>query len=934
MTPPDGLVAGERAPLPSGTVTFLFSDIEGSTQRWETSRDAMRLAVARHERLVIEAIERHGGYVFKTIGDAFCAAFPTAPQAVKAAIDIDRALAGEDFSSVGGLRVRIGIHTGHAEEREGDYFGPTVNRVSRLMSIGHGGQILLSAVTQALVAGELPAGATLVDLGSHRLKDLTYPEQVWQVTTGAALQAFPPLRSLDSLPHNLPIQHTTFRGREHDLDEVKTLLRQHHLVTLVGPGGIGKTRLGLQAAADVLEAFPDGVWLTDLAAISDPEIIASAVAKVLNVVQSEDHTVDDAVVHWLKRKRLLLILDNCEHVIEGISRLAEAILRTCPEVRLLTTSRQALGIHGEFVYRLSSLDVPDVLGSLSAENALRYGAIALFVDRALASDARFTLTDDNVPGVADICRRLDGIPLAIELAAARVKVLSIPNLAQRLNERFKLLTTGSRTAVPRQKTLSALIDWSYDLLSTQERLLFDRLAVFAGGMSYEAVAAVCTGGSIEEFDLLDLLSSLTDKSLVVAETSGQEERYRLLESTRAYALEKLTASGEQPALARAHARYYHKLADEADRAYTIASTDKLAARLEREVDNFRAAMEWALKAANDVELGAAIIGQLYVLWSDGGLNAEGRWWINAAIAALDEDKYPHAAAMLWRARAMLSAGQRRYEAAQRSFELAERVNDEQLAMHAVTILSSGCLQTGRMEQGLAISTKAAEYFRRTGQHGFLANTHAQLAIFEWSQGDIQAARRHFDEAIALSRGLEDELITGRIKGNYAEFSFVEGEPEKALIAVLEAINIYARSKNFDFLTTFNNNSAAYRIALGDPDGAYAALVEGLKWAREGQSAFDMAVACQHLALLGAMQGDHRSAASVLGYVNEQYRELVIQREYTEKWSYERLTELLAQALPENERTALMAEGAKLSDEQAAAEALKIGKPRTQAPLST
>src|ERR1700680_2603372 len=476
-----GQAASAPASMPTGTVTFLFSDIEGSTQRWESNRPAMDAAVKRHDALMRSAIEQHNGFVFKTVGDAFCVAFARVSDALTGAADAQRSLSLEDFSAVGGLPVRMALHAGEASERNGDYFGPALNRVARLMSIGHGGQVLLSGSTRQLAHSDLPAGVSLVDLGSHRLKDLTEAEQVWQLTIGGLPAEFPTLNSLDTIPNNLPIQPTSFRGREHDLEEVKALLGQHKLLTLLGSGGVGKTRLALQVGAEVLDHYPDGVWLADFAPITDSELVSSVIAKVLGMTQVEGRRVDESIPPWLKRKRLLLILDNCEHVLEAVARLADAIIRSCRDVHMLATSRQALDIAGEAVYRLPSLAIPEQPMGLRFAEAIEYGAIVLFVDRAKAADNHFALTDDTTPAVADICRRLDGIPLAIELAAARVKVLSLPHLAQRLNERFKILTGGSRSAVPRQKTLGALIGWSYDLLSPLEQTLFTRAAIFAGG---------------------------------------------------------------------------------------------------------------------------------------------------------------------------------------------------------------------------------------------------------------------------------------------------------------------------------------------------------------------------------------------------------------------------------------------------------------------
>jgi predicted ATPase len=395
----------------------------------------------------------------------------------------------------------MAIHLGHAEERNGDYFGPAVNRVARLMSIGHGGQILVSGVTRDIAHSDPPAGTTLVDLGSQRLQDLTEPEHVWQLNVPGLPSEFPPLRSLDALPNNLPIARTSFVGREHDVADVKEFLERTRLLTLVGSGGVGKTRLALQVGAELLDRYPDGVWFVDFAPITDPELVSSIIAKVLGMSQQQDRRVDESISRWLKRKKLLLIFDNCEHVLETVAGIAASILNTAPEVRILATSRQGLDIGGEVVHRLPSLPLPSQVAGLTPDEALRYGAIVLFVDRATAADTRFALTDDSAPIVAEICRRLDGIPLAIELAAARVKVLSIPHLAQRLNERFKILTGGSRDALPRQKTLTALIGWSYDLLSPQEQLLFTRLGIFSGGFALDAVTAVCPGEGLDEIDV-------------------------------------------------------------------------------------------------------------------------------------------------------------------------------------------------------------------------------------------------------------------------------------------------------------------------------------------------------------------------------------------------------------------------------------------------
>jgi predicted ATPase len=646
-------VESTQATLPTGTVTFLFSDIEGSTERWETHPDAMKAAVARHEELVRQAIFQYDGYVFKTLGDAFCAAFATAPDALNAAVEAQRALGTEDFSAVDGLRVRMGLHTGSAEERDADYFGPAVNRVARLASIGHGAQVLLSDTTHALVQNEAPRGTTFTDLGSHRLKDLAQPEHVWQLTLNSDKSDFQPLKSLDALPHNLPIQVTSFLGRDGDLEDLKLHLLEHRLITLVGAGGVGKTRLAVQLGAEVLDRFPDGVWICDLAPIADAELVSSVVAKALGVSQAQVRLTDESITQSLKGRQLLLVLDNCEHVLETAAALTDAIHCHCPDVRILVTSRQALGVRGEKVVRLDSLAVPEKLTNIHPTAALEFGAVALFADRASLADRSFRLDGDNARIVSDICRRLDGIPLAIELAAARVNVMSVHNIAQRLDERFKVLTGGSRTALPRQKTLRALFDWSYDLLTPEERVLFHQMAIFAGSFTHDAAAFVCADDGAEVADVLDLMASLADKSLMVVDTSGNEERYRVLESTRQYALGKLAASGEHERLSRRHADYFCSFARHPERGFGAIPLSEFLARLEPELENIRAAMDWALVRDQEVALGASLAAALEMFWWHGGVEAEGLRWIDLALRKIDEVQQPAVAAQLRQALALL-----------------------------------------------------------------------------------------------------------------------------------------------------------------------------------------------------------------------------------------------------------------------------------------
>jgi len=519
----------------------------------------------------------------------------------------------------------------------------------RLMSIGHGEQILVSAATHALVQHEARRDASFTDLGTHRLKDLAQPEHVWQLILHGLRHDFPPLRSLDTLPNNLPVQVTSFRGRERDLEGLRENLAAHRLVTLIGAGGVGKTRLATQLAAEMLDQFSDGVWVADLAPITEPDLVPVVVAKALGISAAQLRIVDESVTEALRHKQMLLVLDNCEHLLESAAGLADAIHRHCAKMCIVATSRQPLGVGGEKVVRLSSLAVPERATELNTGDALGFGAVALFVDRASLVDESFRLADDNVPIVCDICRRLDGIPLAIELAAARVKVMSIPNLAARLNERFALLTGGSRTALPRQRTLAALFDWSYDLLEPAERMLFARAGAFAGSFTLDAATAVCGAGTDGPFDVLDLIASLADKSLVNAETGGGVERYRMLECTRQYALEKFGASGERERIMRSHAEYYRAVAREAEKSFGSSPLGEWLRQAELDQENFRAAIDWALSKGGDPVLAGDIAASLEMFWWHGGAEAEGARWIDGALRAIDQDADPEVSSRLQRA---------------------------------------------------------------------------------------------------------------------------------------------------------------------------------------------------------------------------------------------------------------------------------------------
>jgi len=613
-------VPGTSVSAAGALSTFLFTDIEGSTRLWEEHAASMGAALAQHDHLLRSSIEGGGGTVIKTTGDGLLAVFTEPVGAVDAAIAAQRALRDATWGETGPLRVRMALHTGAAEARDGDYFGPALNRVARILSIGHGGQVICSSVAAMLARDGLPPAVELVDLGSHRLRDIDRPEQVYQVIVADLPRTFPPLRSLNTRRSNLPVQLTSFVGREKELAEVATLIERHRLLTLIGTGGTGKTRLMLEAAALLLDRYQDGVWLAELAPLGDPSQIPSEVARALGAPEIPGVPALSTVSAFLADKQLLLLLDNAEHLVDGVARFADRMLAGAPELRILATSREALAVPGEAVLQLQSLSCPSLAGPgsrshgdepVDVDDAAATESVRLFAERAAAVDPSFTLDAANVASVAEICRRLDGIPLAIELAAARVSAMSPEDIALRLGDRFRLLAGGRRTSVPRQQTLHALIDWSWDLLTDEDRRLLRRLSVFTGGWTVPIAAQIVGDGDgrMDPVDLVDGLTRLVDRSLVIADR-GATTRYRMLETIRQYAREKLIEAGEASEVADRHLAVYAALAADAEQPLRGPTMVDWLDRLDDELDNLGAALEWSLEAApwTAVRMASSLLG--------------------------------------------------------------------------------------------------------------------------------------------------------------------------------------------------------------------------------------------------------------------------------------------------------------------------------------
>nr|WP_309687465.1 adenylate/guanylate cyclase domain-containing protein [Armatimonas sp.] len=780
---------------PEGTVTLLFTDIEGSTKLWETHPEQMRLALARHDALLREAIEAQNGYVFKTIGDAFCAAFATAPEALAAALAAQLALLAEPWPEPTSIKVRMALHTGAVESRDSDYFGPPLNRVARLLATGHGGQTLLTQATQELVRDSLPPTATLRDLGVHQLKDLARPEQVYQLQRPGLPESFPALKSLSTHPNNLPQQVTSFIGREKELVEVQERLAPTRLLTLTGAGGSGKSRLSLQAAADLLERFSDGVFLVELAPLADPNLVVSTVASVLCIKEEVGKPILATLTEALKTKTLLLLLDNCEHVLDASAKLADALIRSCPGVKILATSREGLGIAGESTYRVPSLSLPDPRQTQTAESLSHFESVQLFIDRALQTQPHFAVTNANAPALASICFRLDGIPLAIELAAARARSLSVEDINTKLDQRFRLLTGGSRTALPRQQTLRSLIDWSYDLLSPAEKALLCRLSVFAGGWTLESAEAICVGGEVEDWEVLDHLTSLCDKSLAVAEPVGTSTRYRLLETVRQYSRDRLLETGDGETYRDTHLAFFLALAEETEPQINTPKMKETLDLLESEIGNFRAALEWSGGSPERAEAGLRLVFATNYFVKLRIPFTEAREQVSRAMAS-PEDVNPSLRAKGFHTLGTYANSFYEFEDAnrflQQSLELRQELN-ERLGI-AQTLHELGWLALQQKDNALAQQRFEASLaiFRELDNLQGIAKILNCLGINALHQDDKVTALRFHEEYLQMERKIGDPGGIGLALYNLGGINFELENYHRAGALFRESLGVYVK----------------------------------------------------------------------------------------------------------------------------------------------
>ena len=776
--------------IPSGIVTFLFTDIEGSTRLAQEFHDSYVDILTKHDNILKEAIELNNGFIFKKVGDAFCSSFENASDAVNAAVEIQRRLS-ENHSKEFDVKVRIGIHTGNAEYVNEDYAGyVTLSRVHRIMSVAHGGQVIITAEVYDSVKELQEGKISFRDFGKRKLKDIVIPEHIYQIVSQEIHSDFPPLKSLDARLNNLPIQLSNFIGREKEIEDIRKLFSGTRLLTLIGFGGTGKTRLSIHIASNLIDEFANGVWFVELAQLSEPTYILQEIASVLSIANDKKRDLFDVVTDFLRAKEVLLILDNCEHLILECARIVEGLLEQCPKLKIVITSRESLRIFGETIYQVPALSLPDIKKDITVDSLTRNESAKLFTDRAIAVRNDFKITDVNARSVAELCFQLDGIPLAIELAAARVKVLPVEKILERLSDRFKLLTGGKRNQLPRQQTLRALIDWSYDLLSEQEKLLCMRLSVFTGGWTLEAAEKVCPDDELDESDILDLLGSLTDKSLVKVFESDQNLRHSMLETIKQYGNEKLTESGKKNSIQLNKFNFFYQLAEDSESGLTGTEQREWIKRITSEYDNIRDCLKWSQE--NDPVCFLKMCVALGKFWELRSNFTEGLEYFQKSLER-NENAEPlfKAKAIYWTGFFLINQGK---------YMEAKKYLNQCLEMFrllgyqngvAISLLSLGTLSVFESDYKnlKEVSDESLKVSYLLNNRSYIARNLQNIGLGLMQQSKHNEAREKLEECLSIYREINDSVQLAKAIGNIGALEYLSGNYEKAIAAFEESLRI-------------------------------------------------------------------------------------------------------------------------------------------------
>lgn len=950
---------------PSGKITLLFTDVEGSTKLAQQFPDTLQSSLEIHHSILKKAIESNNGFVFEIIGDAFCASFLNNADAVKASLEAQKRLNSEKWKDAV-IKVRMGIHSGNAEWNGKRYMGYiTLARTHRVMSAAHGGQVLISDDAFNFLEADEINGVSYRDLGERRLKDLIQPVKIFQLVSSELPAEFPPLATLDARPNNLPVQLTSFIGRKEEIEIVKELLKSTPLLTLTGPGGAGKTRLSLQAGAEVIDDFANGVWFIELAHLIDPVLLPQEIIKELGIKEETKRSIEETLRLFLKDKEILLILDNCEHLIESCSRHAELLLKSCPKLKIIATSRESLKCAGEQTYSVLSLKTPNIKELVSPEQLAQYESVRLFIERALAVNPKFRITDENAPAVSGICSQLDGIPLAIELAAARIKVLNVEKIYERLNNRFSLLTEGKRTALPRQQTLKALIDWSYDLLTEQEKLLWSRISVFNDGWTLDAAEEICSDDRLEKDDILNLLSQLAEKSILIF--NGSIERYNLLETLKRYGEEKLKETGESKDIYLKYMQNYVALSESAEPKLTGAEAESWLDKLESEHGNLNHAIEWSLKNGYREE-SFRLAGALGLFWDIRGYYSAGRVLLESMLSNASDISKPALGKVQVRA-ALLAQSQGDYSQAMKLYEqslaLFLGLGDKDSISAVLRSMGNVVYEQGDYKQARKLIEAHLEFKREIGDKHSIANSLNDLGNMAYDQGEYEQAQNFHEESLALRREIGYKRGIAGSLNNLGNVAYNLGDYKKAQKLQEESLALKRELGDKKGITTSLHNSGILAYANGDLTKAKSLFEESLALVREigdkpgiadslhdlgyveyrqenferARTLFEESLALYResghklgvvysitgIASLAGNMKNYRLSACLLGFVESALSTMNTVFERDEKMLYEQTLENVKRELSEKEFSEFINKGKGLSLEKAIGFALNLNE---------